>query len=551
MLKHTVAKLLIEAIKVYLGYTVEPEELNLTYNANSIHKQRGQFQTAFLKYKLNNQNEETNFINTVLSIDKQDIIELCWFANGFININIKDAYLSMTCMQYNPSIFATVNTIDTRKVIFDFGGLNLCKEPHVGHLRSLFIGECLQRVYKYCGYHTISDMHYGDLGTVIGLILAQIQRTSAAVKDIMHLTQIYKEAVSQHKSGDEELYQTAKTITYQLQNDQASPELKQLWQQIIQISKDHNLTILNKIGIKFDLFQGESDAIPTCKHIINNMLTNRNFYYDNGALVTRLADNKVFIVQKSDQAFLYSTTDVATVQNRVSAYGEDQIAKIIYIVDIRQRDHFFGMATCCERLNIINSNKIVFLGFGMVTDNRGNILKTRAGESISFNTALNLLKQQMIAHYQEQIEDKEIINNLRFDMLNVRSTSNYIFDINKLTNREGKTGSYVQYTLLRIKSLLKNMGFKKNNNTTLVIFHPQMRQLVLHILLFNEVIRNCLDSLETHVLVNYLYQIAHLTNNFYEEIRLSSLEQARQNHVLTLYHQIFNVMQVATDLLGI
>lgn len=514
-----------------------------------------------------------------------DFKEVTCVIPGFINITVDDQFITryLNTMVHIDK-FGCEEIGDNKTIIVDYGGPNVAKPLHVGHLRSAIIGESIKRVGKFLGYKILGDVHLGDWGLQIGLIIAELKKRNpdliyfdsnyegeyptAAPFNISELEEIYPTASSCAKSNPS-FMEEAKQATFLFQNGHRG--YVALWQHILNVSIEDLKKNYANLNVYFDLWKKESDAQPYIPKMIEDTKNKGFAYLSEGALVVDVresADNKEIppcILVKSDGATLYSTTDLATIIERMELYNPDEI---IYIVDKRQELHFEQVFRCAKKTELVSANtKLTFLGFGTMNGKDGKPFKTRDGGVMRLEHLINEANDKV---YQRVIESKEIpqeealeiskkvgLAALKYSDLSNQYSKDYIFDVDKFTSSEGNTGPYIIYTVVRIKSILKkfssmNLDYKIDNVSIGLPCSENERNLMLKITQFNEVMLNSFIDYSPHKICQFIYDLSNEFNRFYYENKIiSEQDSQRQLSWIKLIILTRDILITCLDLLGI
>ncbi len=438
-------------------------------------------------------------------IDSYEITE-----KNFINININ-----------LKSFFETINDLEinlqtnNNKIIIDYGGPNIGKPLHVGHLRSLNIGRSLYEINKIAGNSVVSDIHLGDWGMPISQILTycEINDMSPHDLDINELVEIYPQASS--------LYETSKTFSEKalninkLLNNNDVNYLNQ-WKAIKKISIYSIKETLNKLGHDFDLWLGESDVNKLIPSMLNDLKEKNKISEDDGALISNQDTDPKILITKSDGSYLYLTTDLATILNRIDGTDFD---KILYVVDGRQSLHFKQLFMSAEYFEFENK-KYEHISFGTINDNEGRPLKTREGGTKSLNELYEETFKYLRTinkNLSESDTDKLVNTVVTYSDLITNRKTDYKFDLERFTSFNGKTGIYVQYALVRAKKLLLNSNLDINNlKIEIEKLDVNDTNLIRGLFKFESYFEQALKNSEPHHLAEYLYEISNLFNSVYQ-----------------------------------
>ena len=448
------------------------------------------------------------------TVDKNDI--------GFINLSLNHKFLINKITNTKNDFISN----ERYKIIFDYGGPNIGKPLHVGHMRTLNIGRSLYNIHSFVNNETISDIHLGDWGMPVAQIISYLENEQIDPKsvDSNQLEFIYPKASEEYKQNDD-FKKRAQEINKLLNNNDKN--MLSIWEIIKNISVESLEKDFKTLNHRFDLWLGESDVNNLIPEMINNLIKNKKLEKDNGALIsTEDVDPKVLIT-KSDGSYLYITTDLATILYRQQNIGYD---KAFYIVDNRQSLHFkqlFDSVKFFEFNDLYHEH----IAYGTLNDNEGNPFKTREGGtkplSELFDETYNYIK-----NINDELDDSTIIqltnSVLTFSDLITNRKTDYKFDLEKFTNVNGKTGIYVQYSQVRAKKLIDTIK-NQNNEIKELILNNTDKQLLSKLFLFSYYLEQSALLNEPHHLANYLYEISNLFNQFYENEKLSSITDP--NHI--------------------
>ena len=483
---------------------------------------------------------------------------------GFINMTISDKFIAQTMDKIsNDTRFGIDKTANPHTVVLDFGGPNVAKAMHVGHLRSGVIGESLQRIERFIGNKVISDVHLGDWGTPMGMILAEIINQDGNLAqtesyDINQITEFYKKANIRCKE-DEAAKEKARIITAKLQD--GDEEYRKAWQHLRKVSVEAIKQNYEALDVHFDLWLGESDAHKTCGEIVELAKAKGLAELDNGALIIRLADDSKppVIMVKSDGGFGYQLTDIATIKMRVD---ELHAQEILYVVDKRQALHFEQVFEVADKLGIAPNVKLQHIGFGTVNGADGKPFKTRDGGVMTLENLINMSKIKVSESVPEAGEvdgygAKEInklveqiaVGAIKFQDLKNNIGSGYVFELEDFAKFEGKTGPYIQYAIARINSILRKA---EHATGEVIISNKEERVLALKISQLNSVIMRAEAEKEPSIISDYAYNLAQTFSSFYNASPIMSAETAElAASRLRLAKMVRDILQLLLDLLGI
>ena len=512
-----------------------------------------------------------------------DILESVSTAGpGFININIKDDFLTSYINQiYNDDNLGCLKAENPKTIIVDYGGANVAKPLHVGHLRAAIIGESIKRISRFLGHTVIGDVHLGDWGLQMGMVISELKRRKPHLPyfDENHrdeypetppftldeLEEIYPTA-SKLAKNDDKVMEEAKKITVELQRGRNG--YIALWKHILNVSVADLRKNYGNLNVEFDLWKGESDSQDYMDEMIKYLKENNYTLESQGALVVDVSKESdtdtipPFIVLKSDGATLYSTTDLATIWGRVIDYDPDEI---IYVVDKRQGLHFEQVFRCAKKTKIVEEDlKFDFIGFGTMNGKDGKPFKTREGGVMRLQDLIEIIKDNVRDKLKENnsIEDDEIdeiarkvgLSALKYGDLSNVITKDYIFDIDKFSSFEGNTGPYILYTIVRIKSILKKISaecpsFSKN---ILKPYGEVERDLMLKLSKFNELVELSFMDKSPNKICEYIYETSNLFNRFYHNNRIiSEVDLDKKMSWINLITLTKNILETGLNLLGI
>ena len=514
-----------------------------------------------------------------------DFKEVSCFMPGFINITLEDYFIvSYLNVMSEADKFGCEEIGANKTIIVDYGGPNVAKPLHVGHLRTAIIGESIKRIGRFLGYKMLGDVHLGDWGLQIGLIIAELKRRNPdliyfnesykgeypmeAPFNITELEEIYPTASNYAKSNPE-FMEEAKQATYLFQNGHRG--YVALWQHILNVSIEDLKKNYAKLNVYFDLWKKESDAQPYIPKMIEELKNKGLAYHSDGALVVDVKDNSdtkdmpPCILIKSDGATLYSTTDLATIIERMELYNPDEI---IYIVDKRQELHFEQVFRCAKKANFVPATtKLTFIGFGTMNGKDGKPFKTRDGGVMRLEY---LIMEAVDRVYQRVSENKEIqqdeakeisrkvgIAAIKYSDLSNQIFKDYIFDVDRFTASEGNTGPYIIYTVVRINSILKkftevNPGYRAETTSLQLPSSENERNLMIKITHFNDVIPESFLDYSPHKICQFIFELANEFNRFYHETKIiTEKDILKQQSWINLISLTRDVLVTCLDLLGI
>ncbi len=494
---------------------------------------------------------------------------------GFINIVLSCEYISSYVNQLTDNIDCTMKEIgEGDTIVIDYGGPNIAKPLHIGHLRPAIIGESIKRIKKYCGYNVVGDVHLGDWGYQMGLVIEALKEKypdltaenfEAKGIDVSLLETVYPYASAKAKE-DSDFADKAHHATFLLQNK--DPEYYSIWKKISKISIEDLKQNYSKLNVDFDLWYGESDAQEYIQPLIDKLEEKGCTYLDDGALVVDVQqeDDKISIppciIVKRDGAYLYSTTDLATILQRDIDFSPSQI---IYVVDKRQELHFVQVFRCAEKAQLVRDDtKLTFVGFGTMNGDDGKPFKTRDGGVMRLEELLKTAYDSVESRFSgDQIaaeEKKDIISKIalaaiKYGDLSNQASKNYVFNIDRFCEFEGNTGPYILYTAVRIKSLLKKCNVFENYEKYSEIKacnSTYERELQLKIARFFDYVCQACAENAPHKICQYIYEVANVFNSFYhsESIVYEADEEKKLNSIAVVVSTL-KVLEKGLDLLGL
>lgn len=519
---------------------------------------------ALAKSEHKNPREIANTIASELQKDA-DFETISVDGPGFINIKINNTLLGKIIDSTSNDEHLGCEKVETPKtIVLDFGGPNVAKALHVGHLRSAVIGESIRRIEEFVGNKTISDVHFGDWGTPMGMIIAEIihkdgDLSKVETYDVDEISAIYKQANIRCKE-DEEAKETARQITAELQD--GNPEYRKAWQHLRDVSVAAVKKNYDELDAHFDLWLGESDAHKTCGDIVKIAKEKGVSEIDDGATIIRLEESNKpkppVILVKSDGGYAYQVTDIATIKMRVDDLKADEI---IYVVDKRQSLHFEQVFEVADKLGLAPNVKLQHIGFGTVNGADGKPFKTRDGGVMNLEDLIKISKDkvresmpepdnQYNADYIEKLTAQIAMAAIKFQDLKNNIASGYIFELDDFAKFDGKTGPYIQYAIARINSILRKADNIKEGN--IVITNNEERDLALKIMQLNNTIQRAYESKEPSIISDYAYTLAQTFSTFYN---VSSIMNAESSEIaasrLRLARLVRDILTKLLYLLGI
>lgn len=501
---------------------------------------------------------------------------------GFINLKVKPSFVADFLNQMAADSHLGVETAEEpQTIIIDYGGPNVAKPLHVGHLRSAIIGESVKRILRYKGHKVVGDIHLGDWGYQMGLIITELKKRQPELPyfdesfegeypeeapfTIGELEEIYPTA-SAYAKEHEDYREQALQATFLLQNGHRG--YRAIWKHIMHVSVEDLKKNYKNLNVEFDLWKGEADAQKYIPDMVE-MLKEKGFaHYDQGALVVGVqeeTDKKEVppcMILKSDGAALYDTTDLATLVEREELYQPDEV---VYVVDKRQELHFVQVFRCAKKTGIVRpETELKFLGFGTMNGKDGKPFKTREGGVMRLENLIREIDEEMLKKIMENrtVSEEEArktaetvgLAAIKYGDLSNQASKDYVFDVDRFTSFEGNTGPYILYTIVRIKSILN-----KYQETGACVENLQIREaegefekaLMLETAKFNDMINVVSEEIAPHKICSYIYDTANAFNKFYHETKILSEEnETKREGYIALLKLTKEVLETCIDLLG-
>ena len=521
--------------------------------------------------------------DVVEKLQDKSIFESAHAVNpGFINLKLDRDFLASYLNQMTEDENLSVEKTGSPKtIVIDYGGPNVAKPLHVGHLRSAIIGESIKRMGRFLGHKVIGDVHLGDWGLQMGLIITELSKRQP---DLVYFDKDYQGEYLQEApftvSELEEIYPTASKKSkededYKNEALEATLELQQgrrgyraLWEQIMKVSVADLKRNYEKLSVDFDLWKGESDADSYIPGLVEYLKGKGYAYQDQGALVVDVKEEKdtkeipPCMILKSDGASLYTTTDLATIVQREEDYHPDEI---IYVVDKRQELHFVQVFRCAKKTGLVpDSTELSFVGFGTMNGKDGKPFKTREGGVMRLERLISEINEEM---YKKIVENRSVkgddahktaemvgLSAIKYGDLSNQASKDYVFDVDRFTSFEGNTGPYILYTIVRIKSILNRYKEEGGNPEAGVILgaaNDSEKALMMVLSRLNSVIQPAFQEKAPHKICSYIYELANAFNSFYHETKILGEENEKQKtswiQVLVLTKK---VLETCIGLLG-
>jgi len=513
---------------------------------------------------------------------------------GFINMRVSAAALSDRAAEIaaDPRTGAA-RVAESRMVIIDYGGPNVAKPMHVGHLRSAIIGEALKRIYRFRGDEVLGDAHFGDWGFQMGLLICAVSdadpRWKAVAEELWRtpdvkphqeqkvvdhllegldldvLDRLYPQASAKAKE-DPEFRDRARRATAELQS--GKPGYLTLWRRFVEVSREALKREYHTLGIDFDLWKGESDVEAMIAPMVEDLKDKGLLEPDQGALIVRVArqgdkrDLPPLLVVSSEGSAMYGTTDLATVLDRERTYHPKLV---LYCVDQRQADHFEIVFRAAVQANYAEPGTLEHIGFGTMNGTDGKPFKTREGGVLKLRDLIGMttdkasdrlheagLGAELPPHEFEDIARKVAVAALKFaDLQNFRGTS-YVFDLERFSSFEGKTGPYLLYQAVRIKSILRRVEAKAASGlATVIIAEPAERELALLLDAFDHAVAEAYDRKAPHFIAEHAYRLAQGFSKFYAACPVLNAPEPVKASRLAISATVLRQLETALDLLGI
>lgn len=477
---------------------------------------------------------------------------------GFINMKVSNTFINKYIRILKDDFKALLPKEKSETFVLDFGGANVAKPLHVGHMRTIIVGESVARIIRFLGHKTICDVHLGDFGLQIGQVIYGILKDNKKVEDIdiKYLDKIYPEMSALCKEN-EEVKEKCARITKDLQ--EGNLEYQKMWKKILEVSIKDIKKNYDYLGAHFDLWLGESDSYKYLDELKEIFAYQNLLETSEGAIVVNVSkeDDKKevppLLFQKSNGAYLYASTDLATILQRKKDYKPDHI---LYVVDSRQSLHFEQVFRASSKADIMPYDSLEHLCYGTINGTDGKPYKTRSGETPKLESLFENAKEIFVEKKETNKDMKEedidkIINAiLKFADLQNSREKDYIFDLNKFSDVTGKTGPYILYTYLRINKILK--AEKVSTILTDNIYNKYDRDLRLKIMEFSNSIMSAFNERKPHYIADYVYNLCVSANIFYQNNHISGMEdETNKNDWLYVLELTTKVIKEMLELLVI
>lgn len=501
---------------------------------------------------------------------------------GFINMKLNRAFVADYLKEMAADEHLSIAQAENPKTLMiDYGGPNVAKPLHVGHLRSAIIGESIKRMGRAVGHKVIGDVHLGDWGLQMGLIITELKKRKPelvyfqddyegeypeeAPFTISELEEIYPAASG--KSKEDEAYKAeALEATHQLQLGKRG--YRAIWNHILNVSVTDLKNNYRKLNVDFDLWNGESSVQDYIAPMVQKLRDEGLAYEDQGAVIVDVkeeTDTKEVppcMILKSDGSALYATTDLATIVERMEKYNPDEI---LYVVDKRQEMHFVQVFRCARKAGMVKEDtKLSFLGFGTMNGKDGKPFKTRDGGVMRLETLIHDINEEM---YKKIVDNRNVqeedarstaqivgLSAIKYGDLSNQASKDYVFDVDRFTSFEGNTGPYILYTIVRIKSILNRYmseGGTLDGKVILPAANDSEKDLMLNLAQFGQMVENAFEEKAPHKICAYIYELANNFNRFYHETKIMSEEnKEQQSSWIAVLMLAKAVLEKSIDMLG-
>lgn len=509
--------------------------------------------------------------------------EVSAVAPGFLNLKVKDSFVCEYLKEMATAEKFGVEPPEKKKtIVVDYGGPNVAKPLHVGHLRSAVIGESIKRINRYKGHRVIGDVHLGDWGLQMGLIITELKARKPELPyfdesftgeypqeapfTVSELEEIYPTASGKSKE-DPAYKEAALEATLRLQSGDRG--YRALWKHIIAVSVADLKKNYSNLDVEFDLWKGESDADPLIPGLVNRLKESGLAYESQGALVVDVkedTDTKEMppcIILKSDGAALYATTDLATIVDRMENLHADSL---IYLADKRQEMHFVQVFRVAKKAGLVTpETELKYVGFGTMNGKDGKPFKTREGGVMRLEYLIRDIDEEMyrkVSESRHDLSEEEArkiakiigLSAIKYGDLSNQASKDYIFDIDRFTSFEGDTGPYILYTIVRIKSILAKYQEQGKSLENLCLEEAQgasEKDLMRQLCSFNAMMDSACEETAPHKICAYIYDLANAFNKFYHETKiLAEEDQKKQAGWIALLKLTKEVLETCIDVLG-
>lgn len=514
--------------------------------------------------------------------DSKVFAEVQAVAPGFLNLKIKNSFFTDYLKEMEKADkFGLDKPEKPMKIVVDYGGANIAKPLHVGHIRSAVIGESVKRILRYCGHEVIGDVHLGDWGLQMGLVITELKERkpdlvyfddsftgeypTEAPFTITELEELYPTASKKSKE-DPEYKAKAMDVTFKMQSGVRG--YRAIWKHILNVSVADLKKNYGSLNVDFDLWKGESDVHDIIPGMVEYMKKEGYAHESEGALVVDVkedTDTKEIppcMILKSDGASLYNTTDLATIMDRMENIHPDEI---IYLTDKRQELYFVQIFRCARKTGLVKPETILkWIGFGTMNGKDGKPFKTRDGGVMRLEVLIRETTEEMYRKITEnhELSEEEAKNTaklialaaLKYGDLSNQASKDYVFDLDRFTSFEGDTGPYILYTIVRIKSILnkyKEQGGSPDTAELMDAVSASEKDLMMQLAGFKSTMESAGAELAPHKICAYIYDLANAFNRFYHETRiLAEEDEKRKEGLIALLVLTKEIMETCIDVLG-
>ena len=557
-----IEKILLDTVKkLYQDKNISSVDITVATN-----EKFGDFQSNFamVNSKIIKENPRAIAENIVKNLVANEAIEKIEIAGpGFLNIFLKESFLSNFIKKINEEKYEFPNLNTEGEVIIDYSSPNIAKRMHIGHLRSTIIGDSIKRIYRYLGFNVIADNHIGDWGTQFGKLIIGYRRwlNEAAYKEnpIEELERVYVEYNNQLEEHPE-LEDEARVELKKLQD--GDEENYRLWQEFIKVSLEEYEKLYSRMGITFDTYYGESFYHDLMPGVVSELVEKNIAVEDQGAKVVFFSEDTKLnpcIIQKKDGAFLYATSDIATIKYKLDNYN---VNKLIYITDERQQDHFKQFFKITDMLGWEVEKQHIWFGImrfadGVFSTRKGNVIRLEELLDEGKRRAYEITNEKnptLSEEEKQNIAEVVGVGAIKYADLSQNRQTAVIFEWDKILSFEGNTAPYLQYSYARIKSIIrkaKEQGKELNGDTELTITDKSERNLALHLTQFSIMVLKAAESCRPNLVADYLFELSKKFNNFYNSCPILNQDEKILYSRLLLAQKTSSVLKEGLNLLGI
>ena len=497
--------------------------------------------------RMRNESLKEKLINEIKNIESHTWIEKIEFTDsGFINFRYSNEYVLDFIMNTSDNFKEIIYSENPESYLLDYGGMNIGKEMHVGHIRSLNIGRGIKNLLLAAGHEVMSDIHLGDWGMPVAQILNYCYKNELDIKNISinDLEEIYPIA-SEMSKVNKEFFESSQNINKKLNSK--DPSTYNDWKHIYKISTDKIKKTLSIFNHDFDIFEGESDANDYIGPLIKSLMREKLIHEDEGAYITSIEDKNILIT-KSDGSYLYITTDLGTVVRREEKHNID---KYIYIVDQRQKQHFENLFKCIKKFELSDS-EFLHIGYGTINNKDGRPLKTRDGGSYKLRDLYKDIERKFKNNIEKENDLKNLTNSvLTYSDLQTNKNTDYKFDLDKFTSTEGNTAVYLQYTFARSNKVLQEYTINTKNIILPKTQNKTDQLLMREIIKLPEKFKLSVSTLELNHLADYAYELSKVFNKFYSNNKIINSDSELMTFRLQLTKQTNDTLKFIFNVLGI